>query len=149
MLTQDIIAPLADAGPDQLLNCDVTSHTLGGNSSMGDEFSYVWSSPDVSLSPADSLSSLVTTEPGSFILQVTNNLNTCVAYDTVLVNQDITPPLASIAPPPFLTCTDSLSLLDGSASTGISPLVYQWSTANGSLVGSPTASQLNAGQAGT
>ncbi len=147
-VTQDIVPPVADAGADKLLNCNDTSQTLGGNSSMGAIYSYQWSSPDAAIIGESDQSSIMTVEPGRFILQVTNTNNTCVATDTVMVTQDIVPPIASAAVPPLLTCTDSLSMLDGSASSGNSALSFEWSTPNGSLVGDPTASQLNAGQAG-
>lgn len=148
VVTQDIAPPVADAGTDQLLDCYQPTQTIGGNSSSGNTFSYLWSSPEVTIGAGDTLQTLMTTEPGSFVLQVTNNSNTCVSTDTVLVTQDIVPPVASVAAPPLLTCTDSLSLLDGSASSGITALSFGWSTTNGSLVGDPTANQLNAGQAG-
>lgn len=149
MVSQDITPPVADAGPDELLNCFDTSQTLGGNSSTGGIFSYQWTSPDATIGGDNTQPTLATVQPGSFILAVTNTDNNCVATDTVIVSQDIAAPMASVAAPPLLTCTDSLALLDGSASSGNAALSFAWSTMNGSLVGDPTASQLNAGQAGT
>ena len=148
VVTEDITPPTADAGPDQLLNCIDLSQSLGGASSSGSHISYTWSSVDVPLEPGDTLTTLLVDAPGEYVLQVTNTANTCVDIDTVLVSQDIMAPTANIALPPFLTCTDSLSLLDGSASSGVSTLAFQWSSPNGSLVGDPTAAMLNAGQAG-
>ena len=149
VVLEDITPPQADAGPDQLLNCAIGSQTLGGNSSSGNTFTYQWTSPDATVGSEDSLANLSTTAPGTYVLQVTNTVNTCVALDTVVVNQDIVTPLAAVSTPPLLTCTDSLSLLDGSSSSGMTTLSFAWSTLDGSLVGDPTASQLNAGQSGT
>ncbi len=131
------------------MNCSVLDQSLGGNSSSGNNFAYQWTSPNAIINSENTLANLTTNVPGTFVLQVTNTINTCVALDTVMVSQDIAPPVASIEMPPLLTCTDSLSLLDGSASNGTSGLSFAWSTLDGSLVGDPTANQLNAGQAGT
>ncbi|MEO0726909.1 MAG: gliding motility-associated C-terminal domain-containing protein [Bacteroidota bacterium] len=146
---EDITPPQADAGADQLLDCTVLDQDLGGNSSTGNNFSYQWTSPNATITDEDTLANLNTTVPGTFILQVTNTTNTCVALDTVVVSQDVIAPMAAISTPPLLTCTDSLSLLDGSGSNGMTNLSFAWSTPNGSLVGDPTANQLNAGQSGT
>jgi len=148
-LTENITIPLAAAGTDANLDCILTSLTLGGNSSSGTSIAYTGSSPDATMPALDSTATLDISAPGTYVLEVLDESNGCFAVDTVLVTQDIEQPTATVALPPQLTCTDSLSLLDGSASMGTSVLVYSWTTMNGSLVGSPSAAQVNAGQAGT
>lgn len=147
-LTENTVSPAAAAGTDQNLDCNTTTHTLGGNSSTGSNINYTWSSPNATLPSLDSIATLAVSDPGMYILEVLDESNGCFAIDTVLVTQDIQLPTAMVALPPQLTCTDSLSLLDGSASIGTSALAYAWSTLNGSLVGNPSADQVNAGQAG-
>lgn len=148
-LAENTVVPIAAAGTDANLDCVLTSLTLGGNSSSGNGIVYTWSSPNTVVPAADSTSTLEINSPGTYVLEVLDENNGCFATDTVLVTQDIQQPIAMVAVPAQLTCTDSLSLLDGSASTGTSTLLYSWTTSNGSLVGDPSAPQVNAGQAGS
>jgi gliding motility-associated-like protein len=148
-LTENIATPVAAAGTDQNLDCILTTLALGGNSSSGSSIAYTWSSPNATLPALDSIATLDVSAPGTYVLEVLDESNGCFSIDTVLVTQDIELPTAMVALPPQLTCTDSLSLLDGSASVGTSALLYSWTTLNGSFVGDPSAAQVNAGQAGT
>lgn len=150
MIIQNIINPIADAGNDGIINCTILSQDLGGNTtSTGNEFTYEWTSPNATINSNNTLSALMATNPGTYILEVTNQNNNCTAIDTTILTQDITPPVALVNTPPLLTCTDSLSLLDGSGSGGAPNLMFNWSTPDGSLAGSNTTAQTNAGQEGT
>ena len=42
IVTEDIEEPIADAGNAGLLTCDVNSYTIGGASSTGAQFTYLW-----------------------------------------------------------------------------------------------------------
>lgn len=148
-LTENTVIPIAAAGADANLDCILTTLSLGGNSSSGSSIAYTWSSPDATVPTLDSTATLVMNAPGTYVLEVLDESNGCFTIDTVLVTQDIQQPTAIVALPPQLTCTDSLSLLDGNASMGTSALLYSWTTMNGSFVGDPSAAQVNAGQAGT
>lgn len=81
--------PVADAGEDQLLTCDQTTVTLGGDStSVGNGFTYAWTF----LGAGDNLfnASVATTEvqqPGDYQLEVTD-ADGCTAIDIVLVDVD-------------------------------------------------------------
>ena len=79
--------PVADAGPDQGTDCDLTEVTIGGsNSTPG--MTYAWtgavSNPNI-LTPAAS-------DPGTYTLTVTNPLTGCSATDDMVIQQTITLP---------------------------------------------------------
>ncbi|MEY3051026.1 MAG: gliding motility protein SprB [Bacteroidota bacterium] len=79
-------SPVANAGQDQGLNCDLASVTLGSTSQPG--LSYQWSggvdNPGVA-NPS-------TSSPGTYTLVVTDNLSGCSATDAVTVSQIVTLP---------------------------------------------------------
>lgn len=148
-LTENIDLPVAAAGGDQNLDCITTSHTLGASSSSSNTILYTWSSPNASVPTLDSAATLVVNDPGTYILEVIDESNGCVATDTVHVSQDIQAPTALIAPPGLLTCIDTLSSLDGSGSIGNSTLHYSWSSPDGNLVGDLNSGEVFAVEPGT
>jgi gliding motility-associated-like protein len=149
-VAQNTTLPTAAAGPDQVLTCTNARSTLGGNgSSTGANIGYAWSSPNATITTTDTLANLAVAQAGTYVLLVTDANNQCTAHDTALVTADQLAPTAVVAPPPLLTCTDSLALLDGSASGGAPGLSFQWRTANGSLIGNTSMAQAQAGQAGS
>lgn len=80
--------PIADAGPDQTLNCWTNSLTLdGSNSSSGVELSYQWSTVGGNIvSGSNSLNPLID-QSGSYTLVVTNEDSGCTASDVVTINE--------------------------------------------------------------
>lgn len=149
-VAQNTTAPVADAGQDRILNCVTTSATLGGtNTSSGTNIRYQWTASGTPLPGNATAATVPTTEPGTFVLQTLDISNGCLNTDTVLVTQNRAFPTAAIAPPNLLTCTDTLSLLDGGASAGGTNLDYQWLTTNGNIVDSTNTVVAFASQAGT
>jgi gliding motility-associated-like protein len=114
----DTTPPNADAGPDQLLTCSITSVTLNGNNSI-QTVSYAWSN-SLGSSPSPSVS-----VPGTYTLTVTDLTNGCIAIDDVIVTLFNTPPSITILPPAELTCTVTTVTIEATSST---PNVsYAWS----------------------
>ena len=130
---QDITAPTADAGPDQLLTCLVTSVTLNGSADGGTApYTYSWAnsagdivgtSKDVCVSTADTYTFRVTGDNG------------CLARDTVTVSENVDPPIADAGPDQLLTCLVTSVTLSGSASAGSPPYTYSWANSAGDIVG--------------
>ena len=80
--------PIANAGPDQTLNC--SSNTLildGSNSSTGNEFVYQWTSFDGNIVSNENTLNPVIDQGGNYTLVVTNELNGCTDSDEVVVNE--------------------------------------------------------------
>ncbi len=89
--------PKAVAGEDQLLTCDISLVSLGGNSSSGNGITYAWSSgnPDVVIS--DPTSPLIdVSQAGVYTLTVTNDLG-CSSTDSVEVTSENASPVASLS----------------------------------------------------
>ncbi|MDX1912290.1 MAG: choice-of-anchor L domain-containing protein [Saprospiraceae bacterium] len=142
--------PVAAAGPDETLTCAATNVTLDGSgSSNGGQYTYMWTASNGGvIIGGETTPNPIVSETGTYTLVVTNTQNGCTSTDIALVDEDLTPPNASVAPPALITCTVSQVTLNGSASTpaGIS---YMWTTTNGFIVSghnSPTAVVNEAGQ---
>ncbi|MCC6583905.1 MAG: hypothetical protein IT271_09400, partial [Chitinophagales bacterium] len=118
-ITIDTIKPFANAGTDRVLTCANTVFVLGTNNVPAN--SYAWT-PAAGLNnpaianPRDSL-------PNTYYLTVTNNSNGCIDKDTVVVTQNITPPLANAGPNQLLNCYDKVFVL-GTANDSAN--TYKW-----------------------
>ncbi len=79
--------PVADAGNTATLNCVTPSATLGGNgTSVGANFSYLWTTVDGIVMNEDQRIATATAA-GTYILLVTNELTGCTATDQVTIDQ--------------------------------------------------------------
>lgn len=126
--------PDAEAGEDLLLGCNPQSVLLSGSGSEGDNFSYEWyritsNGQQVSIGTNRSVVEFV---PGEKIFEVTNNQTGCSATDTMTV---IAPdlPVASAGADFEFTCQDELRL-DGSGSSGSSPITFAWTAMNNGVI---------------
>lgn len=126
---EDRQAPIADAGRDTLLNCEVPTVILGGsNTSEGPDFQIRWyteADPAASLSDAPSIS---IDQSGVYFLEVQNLNNACLALDSAIVLSETLPPLVSAGPDTSLTCSRTSLFLDGSASASGPGISYLWTT---------------------
>ena len=94
----DIIpAPIADAGSDQFLNCNLTAVSIGGNNtSSGSGITYQWSvSPDSIVFANPNLPTTQVSQPGVYTLVVTN-ADGCTAQDATIVSADYAAPVANV-----------------------------------------------------
>jgi gliding motility-associated-like protein len=84
LVSENNESPIADAGPDKFITCsDLVVPLDGSNSSVGDQFTYLWTGPSVSghtgLYPEVEIT-------GMYALTVMNLLTGCSASDTVIVD---------------------------------------------------------------
>jgi len=132
-VTQDIVPPVVDAGPDQVLTCCVTSVTLGGSANSGTPpYTYSW--VDAAGNVVGKMEDVTVDQPGTYALTATG-ANGCSAIDTVTVMQDVAVPLVAIADPEALSCVVTSVTLDGSASGGTPSYTYVWTDSDGNIVG--------------
>lgn len=89
------------------------------------------------------------TEAGWYFLSLTEDNNGCTNLDSVLVVLDDDFPEVVIAPPLTLSCSRLSVDLDGSGSSFGNSISYQWSTADGTLLGTGTGLIDSAGSIGT
>ena len=128
IVNQDITPPIADAGLDAVLNCTAPTTILDGSaSSVGSNFTYNWATADGNI-----VSGINTVFPtvdmdGTYTLQVTDQLNGCTAFASVVIMNDANAPAALIAAPTTLTCTTLQTVIDATASTQTGNLSYAWS----------------------
>lgn len=137
-VAEDLTYPLAEAGPQQLLTCDVPSIILdGSNSQGGGQITYTWSSD---LFGGGSIGSEITatiTEPGWYFLEVRDRLNDCSNIDSVFVDQNIVAPLAVAGQDFELDCNIPVTSLNG-AGSATNNVTYQWFTSNGTAIDGAT-----------
>ena len=87
--------PVADAGLDQTLTCNMGAVALGGNSTSGATYSWTSDNPDAMITNPDG--ALVdVSAPGTYTIEVTN-AEGCVATDQVVVSSDFDVPVADIS----------------------------------------------------
>ena len=80
--------PVADAGDDQLIDCDNSTVTLSSaGSSMGPTIGFQWIGPGINAQNRFNPSPVVMT-PGIYVLEVLDSLGNCEARDTVEVIRD-------------------------------------------------------------
>jgi len=138
-VTQNIVAPVAEAGPTFELDCGTTSLTLdGAGSSAGPSFSYTWSTSDgIILSGGTTLAPMVGAA-GTYELTVLDNVNGCSSADQVIVTLDDDAPIANAGATQQLTCAVTSVTLNGGGSSQGADFSYLWTTANGNIVSGAT-----------
>lgn len=139
---------IADAGPDQTLDCNSPSVPLGGpNTSMGPEFTYEWFFLGNSIA---TMPFIEVSSNGGFIFTVTNTFTGEQASDTVFVSTQFEFIGLNLSTPEILTCQNSSVTLDV-----FTELFYfeetstLWETLDGNIISDPTQNMINVDQAGT
>ncbi len=97
---------VADAGPDQIINCATTAVTLGGDqTSQGTAFDYAWLDSDGNILSEDP--SFDAEIEGTYLLQVIDLINNCTIEDEVEVLDQTNQPVAVIlaSPTDAFDCT--------------------------------------------
>lgn len=134
----DFEPPVADLTTPNRLNCTVTSIVLDGSGSeSGPNLVYTWLDSNDLVLAQDTLRLTVST-PGAYTLQVTNESNGCSSFETVEVESDADFPEINIAVPEQLSCSRTNVTLNGSASTGNGPLLFNWAAEAGGILTGPT-----------
>ncbi len=147
---QDIMLPLADAGPSATLTCTVQNLAIGPLPAPADpNLLPNWSTSDGNILSGNNSWMPDIDMPGTYFVTVTNAVNGCTNTASVLISEDITPPVALIAPTDLITCMQGTVLLDGSGSNSGPGFAYLWTTQNGIIAGPINASISGASSIGT
>jgi len=116
------------------LSCISTSTLLDGvGSSIGDSIQYQWLWDEQIIAGATDLTTVIS-EPGLYTFVVLNIINGCNASDSILVVDDMTYPVASAGEPALLNCLVDSVQLNGTASTDLSQITYEWSGPAGGII---------------
>jgi large repetitive protein len=117
-IDQNIETPIADAGMDNILTCDITTVTLDGNNSTGSNLAFEWQNAAGDI--LDNTSSIQVAETGVYTLIVTNTESGCTSEATTTVTPDANLPTPVAAPDGILNCIIGTVNIDASASTSVS-----------------------------
>src|SRR5690606_40418200 len=129
VITQDISAPVADAGSTAELTCLIQSLQLDGSGSTGQgTLSYGWTTVDGNIVSGGDTAIPTIDAAGTYTLTVTDADNGCTDTADVVITQDISAPVADAGSTAELTCLIQSLQLDGSGSTGQGTLSYGWTT---------------------
>ncbi|MDO8367852.1 MAG: gliding motility-associated C-terminal domain-containing protein [Saprospiraceae bacterium] len=147
---EDVVLPTAVAGPSLRLDCDTQSGALNGNgSSLGANFTYLWSTTGGQIISGITTLTPQIGDPGTYTLTVNNTQNGCVSTSSVVVTEDVNPPVFAIAPPQLLTCVVTNTALVGTGSGFGNAPTYTWATTGGNIVSGGTTLNAVADAPGT
>ncbi len=104
------VPPVANAGPDSVLNCYNPQIILSGSSNISNGI-YSWAGPQTCLAPCQNFQ--INTS-GQYILEVQDPATGCIGKDTVQISQNFSQP-AFLAPagPHVLNCNQTQLVLQG------------------------------------
>lgn len=131
--------PTASAGASQNLDCGTSQLTLDGSgSSAGSDFTYSWTTTNGNIVSGETTTTPVVDATGTYIIEVTNNLNGCTQTDEVVILGNTTAPNANASTNGELTCSVNQLTLSGSGSSTGGSFTYQWTTTDGNITGGGT-----------
>lgn len=149
MVTQDANIPIANAGSDRTLSCDVLSVQLdGSDSSIGAEFKYLWITGTGNIVTDPTSIAPIVDAGGIYTLEVLDTINNCIATSSMTVFMDTIPPLSNPIALGVITCSSpevTLSQMNGIPSGVLS----NWETLDGSISGSTPQGDLIVNGVGT
>jgi hypothetical protein len=150
IVLENIMPPGANAGPPATLTCANQSLIIGPVPPPANpNFSPSWTTSNGNITSGGQTWAPTIDQLGTYTLTVTNLQNMCTSTASVLISQNIQPPVAQIAPPNILTCTQGTTQLNGSGSSSGPNFTYQWSTSNGTINGPTTNNTATAASIGT
>ncbi len=128
--------PIADAGLPDTLNCVVSSIILDASNStatVGSTLTYNWFSNNGCpiLNPTTPMPTVEC--PDLFFVEITNSSNGCKDTASVLIIENILPPIANAGVDTVLTCVNNCIELNGEQSTPLADLDFNWTTTTGNI----------------
>lgn len=133
LVTEDLTPPQAEAGPEQAISCGENLVILQGDgSSLGLNFDYTWTSADNFPINGANTANPIVENSGWYFLEVENQLNGCIAIDSVFVNALFDEPTFDSIPDLVLNCQDTIGQLSTNiqAEPGFS-YSYEWCLLDG------------------
>ncbi len=135
---QDILAPVALAGNDGLINCTTPAGTVGSASNpTGPNFTLQWTTIGGSFTSPTNGPTATIDAAGTYQLLITNTQNGCTDTDDAVVVADFALPTVDAGATFQLNCALTTTVLQGTGSTG-AIFSYQWTTTDGSILNGAT-----------
>jgi len=117
--------PTAIISPPNLITCTQNNVELIGSTSSGmGQLSYQWYNSigqQIGINPTLNIS-----QSGTYILDVTDSSNGCVASTSIFAEDNLTPPIAETNDDGTLTCTETSYQINASNSSVGSNFQYEW-----------------------
>jgi hypothetical protein len=131
-VTENIVLPIADAGPAKTLDCKTPIVQIGGpGMSAGPNILYGWSGPGIIV--GGNTRQPTVNQSGTYVVTVTNAANGCTQTASVTLNDNFATPVVDAGPNGLLTCVDNFFEAAPTIS-GSGPLSYKWQTTGGSIL---------------
>jgi gliding motility-associated-like protein len=142
-VTENVLLPVANAGPAGLLTCDVLQVSLNGSgSSSGNNITYEWTNAGGVI--VGNTPTILVDQTGTYTLVVTNTTNGCTALATTTVSPDAALPIANAGPGAVLDCEVLTAILNGSGSSSGAGMAYEWLDPNGVSLGNALSLEVDA-----
>lgn len=129
VVTSNTVSPLVSLNVPSTLTCTNPTEVISVISGNYGNYSYVWSSSAGFTLVNDSAISV--TEPGTFNLSVTDNVNGCVKQFSSTVGIDTISPNISASGDSVITCRNPMANFLSTSTTANT--VFNWTTANGNF----------------
>lgn len=141
IVDQNMTFPVADAGPERLLNCIDTTTILDGSASVPSGLIlFEWTGPGL-ISDQDSANPVVN-QAGIYTLIITDLQSQCKDTAQVSVGLDNNPPMADPGDQMTIDCNNPFAEIGGTNTSGGPNFIYEWITNEGHFISStnlPTA----------
>ena len=148
-VVEDYDYPIVDMGLPGEINCINTEYTIDAtNSSNGANFNYDWSDSEGNIVSGDGTLQPVVDEGGLYTLIITNTSNQCKDTSSIQITVNQFDPIAIAGPDDLLGCWSPTIVVDGSQSSSGHSIIYNWTSPNGSIVGSTTNSIIEVSSGG-
>ncbi len=146
IITQNIMVPEANPGPDMSIDCSVSSVTFDGSGSSGNgPLEYQWLNESSTL--LGSSTSQEANTPGTYFLIVTDTENSCVDTAMVILSSSSVYPVAEAGTDTLINCSNPMISLSSAGSDTGMEYSYVWQDPNGNPIGtSDTVVVGNTGQ---
>jgi hypothetical protein len=126
--------PPADAGGDQVLDCDTRSVFIGPQAEPPGFLSFMWTGPGIQSNNQSAYNPEVS-ETGLYSLVVTDTQTGCVSeLSSVQVTDDSYTPMVTVSVEDTLDCNTPSVTLTGAGSQNGPATVYQWLDGNGAPI---------------
>ncbi len=120
--------PIAEAGENKHLDCEITSVILDGNNSVVFG-SFAWSTNTGNFINGLNTLSPEINAPGVYYLSIENS--GCISVDSVVVTQNIISPIADAGLEQAINCNQTCVNLEGINTSQGNSFIYSWSSTNG------------------
>lgn len=144
------VAPQAVAEAASAISCTETEVLVSSsNSTFTGNVDYLWSTDDGTIVGDAEAESIMASAAGTYELRIIETSTGCISETSVIVEDETSLPMLTIADVDELNCSITEVLIDGSQSESGDNLVYSWTTDDGNIIGDTDGNMINVDLGGT